>query len=428
MLLVVAVAAAGGGWWRWRATRNAPKVLFETATVDRGRLTAKVTATGTLSALVTVQVGSQVSGRVRDIFVDFNSPVQKGQVIAKIDPQLFDAALEQARANYLAAQANLTKARVQAQDAQRQHDRARSLLDRKLIAQADFDTLQANLEVAQAQIEAAQGSVAQAKASLHQAQVNRAYTDIVSPTNGTVISRSVDVGQTVAASLQSPTLFQIAEDLRKMQVDTSVAEADVGKLRAGMPATFTVDAYPGERFVGKVRQIRNAPQTVQNVVTYDAVIDVDNGELKLKPGMTANVTFIYAENDSTLRVANAALRFRPSTDVFAALGMSRPAAAGESPRPGAGGSPRAGRGPRGDRSGAPSDRRTLWLLEAGQPRSVAVRVGISDGTSTELVEAPGVSAGSVAITDAQLPGKSSAGPPGGPPGAGPPGGGLRRVF
>jgi HlyD family secretion protein len=178
------------------------------------------------------------------------------------------------------------------------------LAERQLIAQAEVDTAQTNADAATAQVEVAKGSVEQARAALHQAQINLAYTSIVSPTNGVVISRNVDVGQTVAASLQAPTLFLIAEDLARMQVDTSVAEADVGKLRAGMTATFTVDAYPSERFTGTIRQIRNAPQTVQNVVTYDAVIDVDNAELKLKPGMTANVTFIYAEKDSVGALAD----------------------------------------------------------------------------------------------------------------------------
>ena len=285
------VAAGAFGYMRSQNSKRASTLHYDTVKVDTGRIVAKVTATGTVSALVTVQVGSQVSGRIQYLYVDFNAPVKKGQLIAKIDPQLFEAATEQARANLGAAQGNLTKAKAQAVDADRQYRRSRALVARQLIAQAEVDTAQTNAEVAIAQVEAAKGSVAQAQAALHQAQINLAYTDIVSPTNGVVISRNVDVGQTVAASLQAPILFLIAEDLAKMQVDSSVAEADVGKLRANMPATFTVDAYPGERFTGTVRQIRNAPQAVQNVVTYDAVIDVDNSALKLKPGMTANITF-----------------------------------------------------------------------------------------------------------------------------------------
>ncbi|HVV17100.1 MAG TPA: efflux RND transporter periplasmic adaptor subunit, partial [Polyangia bacterium] len=312
VLPLVVVATAGVGVWRWRAAHRKPPVEFETAAVDRGRIVARVTATGTLSALVTVQVGTQVSGTIQKLYVDWNSPVRKGQLIAKIDPQLFEASLEQAKANYEAAEGNVAKAEAQERDAARQFEREKAMLDRKLVAQADYDTSQANLEVARGASAAARGAMAQARAQLSQAKVNLDMTRIVSPTDGTVISRSVDVGQTVAASLSAPTLFVIAQDLQKMQVDTSVAEADVGKLSAGMPATFTVDAFPGERFKGKVRQIRNSPQTVQNVVTYDAVIDVDNADLKLRPGMTANVTFVSAEKDDVIRVPNAALRYRPA--------------------------------------------------------------------------------------------------------------------
>ncbi|HEY6098021.1 MAG TPA: efflux RND transporter periplasmic adaptor subunit, partial [Anaeromyxobacter sp.] len=283
----IAVLAAALGVWRWGAGSRGGALSFETARVDRGRIVAKVTATGTLSALVTVQVGSQVSGRIASLDADFNSPVRKGQVIARIDPQLFQAAVEQARANAVAAQGNLAKAKAQALDAERQLERARTLAERRLVAPADLDTAQAGADAAKASVQAAEGTLAQARAGLNQAEVNLAFTRIVSPTDGVVISRNVDVGQTVAASLQAPTLFVIAEDLGKMQVDTSVAEADVGRLQAGMPASFTVDAFPGEVFRGTVRQVRNAPQTVQNVVTYDAVVDVSNPDLKLKPGMTA---------------------------------------------------------------------------------------------------------------------------------------------
>jgi HlyD family secretion protein len=317
IVLAVVVAAAAVGIWRWQAGSGKPKLQFETTKVEKGKIVAKVTASGTLSAIVTVQVGSQVSGRIAALYADFNSPVKKGQLIAKIDPALFQASVDQARANLVAAQGNLAKAKVQAVDARRQYVRQKELAARKLNAQADLDTAQANADGLDAQVAAAEGSVAQTRAALQSAEVNLAYTNIVSPTSGTVISRSVDVGQTVAASLQAPTIFVIAEDLAKMQVDTSVAEADVGRLRSGMPASFTVDAYPGEVFRGTVRQIRNAPQTVQNVVTYDAVIDVANPDFKLKPGMTANVTFVYAEKDDVLKVPNSALRFRPPPALLA---------------------------------------------------------------------------------------------------------------
>jgi len=401
--VVLVVGGGIAGFVRYRAAHKEPDIRFETVKVDRGRIVAKVTATGTLSALVTVQVGSQVSGRLQEIKVDFNSPVKKGQVIAKIDPQLFLAALEQARANLLAAQSNLAKAKVQALEADRQYERSQALGERKLLAPADLQTAEANAGVAHAQIDAASASLAQAKASLHQAEVNLAYTTIVSPIDGTVVSRNVDVGQTVAASFQAPVLFVLAEDLRKMQVDTSVAEADVGRLKPGMPASFAVDAYPGKRFQGTIRQIRNAPQTVQNIVTYDAVIDVANPELELKPGMTANVTFVYAEKDQVLRVPSSALRFRPAPDLMTRAGASATPAAST-------GRPRGGRR-------EVSNQRTVWVLRNNQPASVTITTGVSDGTVAELVQGE-LKEGDQLVTDVSgaAVGSSSTPGPGRPPG------------
>jgi HlyD family secretion protein len=386
--------------------KSAP--TYETAKVDKGRIAPKVTATGTVSATVTVQVGSQVSGRVAALYADFNSAVDAGATIAKIDPQLFEAALEQARANHMAAQGNLARAQVQATDADRQYQRTKSLAERKLVAQADLDTALATAEAAKAQVDVARGNLAQAKAALHQAEVNLTYTTIVSPISGTVISRNVDVGQTVAASLSAPTLFVIAEDLRKMQVDTAVAEADVGKLQPGMDAMFVVDAFPGEGFRGKVRQIRNAPQTVQNVVTYDAVIDVDNPEAKLRPGMTANVTFVWAEREDVLRVPNAALRFRPSAEVLKKLQK----ASGEGAEPQGEAGKR--RGPRG-----PADEKTVWLLKNEQLEPRKVKIGVTDGTVSEVIS--GLDEGDVVVTESNEPGaqqrpRSQTG------------GGMRRLF
>ncbi|MGE5237165.1 MAG: efflux RND transporter periplasmic adaptor subunit [Acidobacteriota bacterium] len=387
-MTTLVVASAAYGFIRYSRAKDKPEFTFDAATVDRGAIVAKVTATGTLSAIVTVQVGSQVSGRIAALYADFNSPVKKGELIAKIDPQIFEATVAQARANDVAAEGNLAKAKAQALDAERQYTRSKELAARKLIAQADLDTAQANYDAAKAQVDASAGSVEQAKAALHQAQVNLAYTDIVSPTDGVVISRNVDVGQTVAASLQAPTLFLIAEDLRKMQVDTSVAEADVGRLTQGMKATFTVDAYPNDKFVGVVRQIRNAPQTVQNVVTYDAVIDVANPELKLKPGMTANCTFVYAQREDVLRIPNAALRFRPSAALLAyANGAENGPGRGPNTITAAhrGGSPGGAAELRGQTRADDPDRRTVWVLRGTQPVPVQVETGVTDGTVTELV-------------------------------------------
>jgi HlyD family secretion protein len=386
------VAAGVGGFLRHRATHPPPLQLnLVTAKVDQGRLTAKVTATGTLSALVTVQVGSQVSGRLSEIRVDYNSPVKKGQVIARIDPELFVAASEQANANLLAAQSNVKKAKAQAVDAARQSARAKELGERKLVAPADAETAQANADAAQATVEAAESALEQSRAALHQAQINLAYTTIVSPIDGIVISRNVDVGQTVAASFQAPVLFVLAEDLRKMQVDTNVSEADVGRLQPGMEASFLVDAYPGERFKGTVRQIRNSPQTIQNIVTYDAVIDVPNPELKLRPGMTANVTFVWAQKDDVVRIPNAALRFHPSPELLAKI-------APDAGLPGK---------PVEDPAREPAKSRTVWVLKGVVPVEVSVGTGISDGTLSELVSGE-VREGDSVVIDAPQPSR----PPG----------------
>jgi len=445
--LVVALAVGVGVFVKARADRK-PVVQYDTVSADRGSIVAKVTATGTVSALVTVQVGSQVSGRIAQLFADFNSNVKKGEIIAKIDPELFKAAVEQARANQTSAVGNLEKAKAQALDAGRQYDRAKALAEQKLISVADRDTAESTALAAKAQVSAVEGDLAQARAQLHQAEVNLAYSTIKSPIDGVVISRSVDVGQTVAASLQAPTLFTIAEDLKKMQVDTSVAEADVGKLRPEMDATFTVDAYPQERFRGKVRQIRNAPQTVQNVVTYDAVIDVENPELKLKPGMTANVTFTYARRDDVVRVPNAALRFRPPADMAKAATVnpeaSGSAASSAAPPEGqAAAEGSASAGPAGAtpgrmaRQGGSSDRprgqwrrgareetshRTIWVLDGPEPHPVTIKVGISDGTLTEVAEGQ-IKAGDALVTDIADNGTSKPAATGGnlP-------GGMRRLF
>jgi HlyD family secretion protein len=371
------LAIVAGAVWEVRRTapaRAIPDVRYERVKADIGPIVATITATGTLSALVTVQVGSQVSGRVQEITVDYNSPVRAGQVIAKLDPLLFQSAVDQSRANYLTAESTLKTATAQEKNAERQYERSKSLLARNLVTASDFDTAQSNYEVAKAQVDAGESGVEVARAALHQAELNLGYTTIVSPIDGTVISRNIDVGQTVQSAFQAPTLFLIAKDLRKMQVDTSVSEADVGRLEPGKSVTFTVDAYPGEPFAGKVRQIRSSPTTVQNVVTYDAVIDVDNKALKLKPGMTANVSFVVAEKSHVIRVANAALRFQPDVALLQQLGVAIP----------------------GPTSGVTT--KWLWMLRDDHVSPVRVEIGISDGTLTEIARGD-IHEGDLLVTD-----------------------------
>jgi HlyD family secretion protein len=372
ILLPVILLGGGLGYWRYRAHHRPPEVQFKAAPVERRHIVGRVTASGTLSALVTVQVGTQVSGRVQMLSADFNSSVRKGELVAKIDAQLFEAAEQQAQANYQAAKAGVATAEASALNADKQYARTKALRDQNLAAQADLDTAEANVATSHAAIDAAKAGLAQALASLHQAQVNLSYTNIVSPIDGVVISRNVDVGQTVAASLSAPTLFTIAQDLTKMQVDTNVAEGDVGRLQVGMKTYFTVDSFPGQRFLGKIRQIRNSATTVQNVVTYDAVIDVDNTDLRLRPGMTANVTVVYAERRGALAVSNAALRFRAPPSLAGGLAAS-PSSDLRPPR---------GAAPTASAAGS----KTLWVMRGAVPQSVSVHSGLTDGTVTEIVD------------------------------------------
>jgi HlyD family secretion protein len=328
---------------------------FRTDPVTKGDIQQAVTATGTVNAVTNVQVGTQVSGTIKTLYVDFNTRVKKGQIIAQIDPATFEAQVQQAQANLLSAQANLEKALTTLANDKRTFDRNKELLSKNLIAQSDLDTAQTTYETDKSQVDLSKAQIEQAKASLDYAKQNLEYTKILSPVNGVVISRNVDVGQTVAASFQTPTLFTIAEDLTKMQIDTNVAESDIGVVRVGQNVEFTVDAYPDATFHGKVWQIRQAPIIVQNVVTYDVVIQVNNRDLRLMPGMTANVSIIISTRHDVLRITNAALRFR-FTD--------KPATSA-----GAGGK----KGP------------TVWVLENGKPNRVVITLGISDGSYTEVV-------------------------------------------
>ena len=309
------VAALGAGvvalvslWWLGRA--DSPRE-YVTAAVERGPIVAAVTATGTVNPVQSVTVGTYVSGPIQNIFVDYNSAVTKGQIIAKIDPRTYQGKVDRARAELATATAGVEKARADAKLKRLQVGRQEALAQTKVVSRDELDVSRSGAEQADAQVKVALASVEQAKASLDEAEVNLGYTDIVSPVDGIVVSRSAEVGQTVAASFQTPTLFVIAEDLAKMQVNAFVSEADIGRVRDGQRATFSVDAYPGRTFPATIRQVRNSPQSLENVVTYDVVLDVDNEQMLLKPGMTANVSIVTAEAAEVLKVPTAALRFQP---------------------------------------------------------------------------------------------------------------------
>ncbi len=324
VLTLVVLGAAGGAFAYYRLHKAAPAPTVQTAVVTRGDIADTVGATGTLQAVTTVQVGTQVSGIVQDLYADFNTLVKKGQVIARLDPSVIETQIEQARANLNRSQADLERLRVSADDARTKLKRAQELSARSLIPTTELETAQVNVRSADAQIRSAEASIMQSEASLKQNQVNLEHTVITAPIDGLVISRNVDRGQTVAASMQAPTLFVLAADLTKMQVVANLDESDVGRIRPNQHVTFHVDAYPTEEFVGTVTQVRLQPIMQQNVVTYATVIEVPNPELKLKPGMTANVNVEIARRNNAIRVPNAALRFRPTNEMYAALGQTPP--------------------------------------------------------------------------------------------------------
>ncbi len=401
----IAVAlAAGGAIWR---THLQNAITYETVPVERGAIQAKVTATGTLNAVVDVLVSSQVSGNIKALYADWNSKVKKGQLVALIDPEIFQSQVDQASATFrsahsatLTAQAQIEKAKsdlsaaiageknaeaIAAKDlaseinARGQWERAEILLHQQIMAQQDYDTAlanynafkaqvtadraqvdaakqntqsaQASVRVAQSQLATAQEQEREAQAALQQAQINLDRTRITAPVDGTVVARRMDVGQTVASTLNPPTIFEIAQDLTKMQVDTNVDESDVGNVAKGQRATFVVDSYPEDTFQGVVADIRKAPIIAQNVVTYDVVIAVDNNEFKLFPGMTANVTILTAKLDDTLKVPNSVLRFRPSAAVMKSTGVPEMQA----------------------------DKQRLYVLAGGKLTAVPVTFGLTDG-------------------------------------------------
>lgn len=364
------VAALGVGvvallsWW-WVGRADGPRD-YVTAAVERGPIVATVTATGTVNPVQSVTVGTYVSGPIQNIFVDFNSTVAKGQIIAKIDPRTYQGKVDRARAELATATAGVEKARADAKLKRLQVGRQEALAQTKVVSRDELDVSRSGAEQADAQVKVALASVEQARASLSEAEVSLGYTDIVSPVDGIVVSRSVEIGQTVAASFQTPTLFVIAEDLAKMQVNAFVSEADIGRVRDGQRATFSVDAFPGRTFPATIRQVRNSPQSLENVVTYDVVLDVDNAQMLLKPGMTANVSIVTAEAEDVLKVPTAALRFQPPV----ATEPRDPSAAAAAVEP----SP-SGAGPRRD---------AVYILAHGEPVRVAVQPGLADDTTTAV--------------------------------------------
>jgi HlyD family secretion protein len=357
VLLLGVIGLSAGAYY---SRQDDEAAALRTAAVSRGAIVDAVATTGTLEAVTTVQVGTQVSGTISSLGADFNSTVRKGQVIAKLDPSLFEAQVAQAQANLAKAEADVEGQSVNLADAQQKLARARELGARQLLPQSELDAADVAVKNAQAQLRSAQAQVQQAQASLNQSLVNLQHTIITAPIDGIVIQRSVDVGQTVAASLQSPTVFAIAADMTKMQVNAAVDESDIGRVRPGQTVTFKVDAYPAETFTGTLSQVRLQPTVVSNVTTYTAIIDVPNPALKLKPGMTANARVEIAKRDEALRVPNAALRFRPSAETFAALDQEVP-----------------------DYLQAGGSR--VWAVADGKLQAVRVKVGITDGVNSEII-------------------------------------------
>ncbi len=355
----MAVALTIGGYVYFGGERKVP-VRYKTTPVERGSLVSSIMATGTVNPVVSVQVGSQVSGKIQSLHADYNSVVKSGAVVARIDPSVYQARRDQASATLANSVAAKAKASTELAQRKREWERARSLVAQQFVSQNEVDIAATAYQGAAAMLEVADAQVKQARAQLDAAELDLKYTVIRSPVNGVVISRNVEVGQTVTASFQTPTLFLIALDLTHMQVDTNVSEADIGGINPGKSVVFTVDAYPGVQFGGSVKQVRNAPLSIQNVVTYDVVVGVDNSDLRLKPGMTANVAIVVAQRDDILKVPNAALRFLPPR-------IARKAVA--SPE-----------------SGNPAAEKVVWKEgTSGDPMAVQVQLGISDGSYTEVI-------------------------------------------
>lgn len=400
IVVFVLLAGVGGGLWWWRS-RADDKPQYQTAAAKRADIVNGVTATGQLSAVVNVQVGSQISGNIKELLADFNTSVKAGQIIAKLDSATFDAVVAQAKGELANAHANLELAQVSAK-------RFRELSASKIAPQSDLDKALADLHQAEAAVEIR-------TAALKKAEIDLSRCTIYAPVDGVVVSRNVDVGQTVAASMTAPVLFTIAGDLSEMHIEANVSEADIGGLKEGMDATFTVDAFPDRTYRGKVVQVRYAPVTVDNVVTYVTVIEVKNEKKELRPGMTANVAVVISERRGVIAIPNAALRFRPGVPGESSSAGRSSSGGGERRRSGGGGV-----------AAAMPRKRNVFHLEGGTPKPVEVETGITDGAFTEIVS--GVNEGDQVITGAIVARPASApttNPFGGGPGGGPPGGSRR---
>lgn len=375
--LVGALVLIAAGFGAWRYTHSAsPETRFLTEQVERGDIIQAVSANGTVNPVVVVNVGTQVSGTVRKLYVDFNSPVQKGQVLAELDPSLLQAQANQSAASLASAQASLHLA-------QANETRSRALYAKEYVSRMELDQAVQARDAARAQVNLALAQVSRDRTNL-------GYTQIRSPVSGVVVDRQVDVGQTVAASFQTPTLFKIAQDLRRMQIHSSVAEADIGQIRVGQPVRFTVDAFPDRTFRGVVNQVRLNPTTAQNVVTYDVVVDVDNADERLIPGMTAYINVVTDKRENVLRISNAALRFRPQT-----ADKDKSQAAGRRGGPG-------GRGAgKRDRSRGEAHRAIVYVLRGESLTPVPIQTGISDGKFTEVADGDLKAGDKVVMQDTQ---------------------------
>ena len=423
IIIVLAVVGGGAGAYYMRKTTKEPEV--RTAQITRGDVVDSVQATGTLEAVTTVQVGTQVGGIVQELYADFNSIVKKGQVIARLDPTILDTQIEQQRANVTRSEADLERLKVSLADAKQKLDRAKALSDKSLLPRSELETADVNVRSAEASIRSSEAGLVQAKSQLNTAEVNRAHTVITAPIDGIVIQRSVEPGQTVNAGMSAPTLYILAADLTKMQVNANIDEADVGRMRPGQNVTFRVDAFPTEQFVGAVQQVRLQPTTVQNVVTYQTVINVPNAQLKLKPGMTANVIIEISRKTNVLRIPAAATRFRPNAEIFAALKQEPP------PDFGRGGGGRNGRNAGGG-TGAPGGGQPAGGAPAGNADATAPAAANAPAAvaptrqANAALQAQGQRQGSAAASRGG--GDPTANAGGGAPGGGNAGGGGRGGF